>query len=313
MRTSSRIALMSVGLAAGVLALVACGDDSGSSSGGGTAFKFKPLDTGGPLTVAALEKGDIDFALLFSSDGTISAKGFVLLEDDKGLQPVDNLVLVGRKDKLDTAVNAVIEPAMKVLTTPELQALNVQLNVDKKDPADVAKAWLDKGGLLKTGDSLKGKKYTVGSSNFNEQELVSSMVSQLLKANGADVSEKFKIGAREVVAPALENGDIDLYIEYVGSYLTYLKGTPTNDLTKTVADLKTATDPKGVAVGAVAPAEDKNAFVVTKETADKYKLAKVSDLANVKDSLTLGGPPECPQRPLCIMGLESVYGLKFDV
>jgi glycine betaine/choline ABC-type transport system substrate-binding protein len=297
---------------AGVVVLGACGDDGGSGSAGAT-FEFKPLDVGGPLTVAALENGDIDIALLFSSDGAIAAKGFVALEDDKLLQPVENLVLVGGKDKLDAAVNAVVEPAMKALTTNELSTLNKQLNIDKQDPADAAKAWLETGGFLKSGESLKGNKYTVGSSNFNEQELVSSMVSQLLSANGAEVSEKFKIGAREVVAPALANGDIDLYVEYVGSYLTFLGGTPTTDLAKSLDALRAAAEPKGVTVGAVAPAEDKNAFVVTKATADKYKLTKVSDLATVEESLTLGGPPECPKRPLCMLGLIETYGLKFDV
>jgi len=52
---------------------------------------------------------------------------------------------------------------------------------------------------------------------------------------------------------------------------------------------------------------------VTKATADKYKLKNVSDLAKVSDPLKFGGPPECPTRPLCIAGLKSTYGLKFNV
>jgi osmoprotectant transport system substrate-binding protein len=279
----------------------------------GPPIAFKPLDAGGPLTVAALDNGDVQIALLFSSDGVISQKGFVTLEDDKQLQPSENLVAVGRKDKMTPAVTALIDPALAKLTTDELQALNVKMNTDKQDPADVAKAWLDSVGALTPGTSLSGQSFTVGSSNFNEQELVSSMVSQILQANGAKVTEKFKIGAREVVAPALENGDIDLYVEYVGSYLTFLGGTPTSDPAATLADLTQRAGAKGIAVGTPAPAEDKNAFVVTKATADKYSLAKISDLLGVTDQLTLGGPPECPERPLCIKGLESVYGLQFKV
>jgi osmoprotectant transport system substrate-binding protein len=61
------------------------------------------------------------------------------------------------------------------------------------------------------------------------------------------------------------------------------------------------------------PAQDQNAIVVTADTAAKYKLTKVSDLLAVKDQLKMAGPPECPQRPLCIPGYESVYGLQFDV
>ena len=62
------------------LVAVACGSDNTD------AFSFKPLDTGGPLTKAALEKGDVDVALLFSSDADIGAKGWVDLTDDKQLQ-----------------------------------------------------------------------------------------------------------------------------------------------------------------------------------------------------------------------------------
>ncbi len=62
-----------------------------------------------------------------------------------------------------------------------------------------------------------------------------------------------------------------------------------------------------------APAEDKNGFVVTKATADKYKLKAVSDLKGVKDTLTFGGPAECPQRPYCALGLQQTYGLTVKV
>ena len=52
---------------------------------------------------------------------------------------------------------------------------------------------------------------------------------------------------------------------------------------------------------------------MTKATADEFSLVKISDLATVTGDFVFGGPPECPERPLCIVGLESVYGLKFNV
>ena len=67
----------------------------------GLTFKeFKPLDVGGPLTVAALEGGSIDVGLLFTSDPSIASKGFVLLEDDKQLQTSDNIAPVVRDEVL---------------------------------------------------------------------------------------------------------------------------------------------------------------------------------------------------------------------
>jgi osmoprotectant transport system substrate-binding protein len=281
-----------------------------AAAAAGAEITFKPLDSAGPLTIAALNNGDIQIAAIFT---TFTQPDWVVLEDDKNLQPVQNLVVVGRKDKLDDATAAVLDPVMAKLTTDELSALNRQVGDEKKDPADVAKSWLDANGLMTSGTSLNGKSFTVGSANFSEQEIVSSLVSQVLKANGANVSEKFKLGSREVVAPALEKGDIDVYVEYVGAYLNFLGGTPSGDLDKSYADLKTAADAKGIVVLKPAPADDKDGLAVLKATADKYSLSKISDLTKVTDSLTFGGPPECPQRDFCIKGYEKVYGLKFKV
>jgi osmoprotectant transport system substrate-binding protein len=285
---------------------------AGTTAAAGTAIQFKPLDVAGPLTIAALENGDIQMGLLLSSDGTISQNGWVSLEDDKQLQPVENLVTVGNPEKLTTEYAEAIDGALSKLTTEELQALNLKMNVDKEAPADVAAGWLEENDLLSEEPALTGS-IVIGSSNFNEQELVAEMVAQVLEARGVTVERKFKLGAREVVAPALENGDIDAYVEYVGSYLTFLKGEPTSDLDETMTALRAALEPKGLTALEPAPAEDKNAFVVTKATADEFSLVKISDLASITGDFVFGGPPECPERPLCIGGLESVYGLTFNV
>ena len=56
-----------------------------------------------------------------------------------------------------------------------------------------------------------------------------------------------------------------------------------------------------------------NGFYVTKKTAKKFKLKKVSDLKKVAKKLTFGGPPECLTRPLCLGDLsQKLYGLKFS-
>ena len=60
-----------------------------------------------------------------------------------------------------------------------------------------------------------------------------------------------------------------------------------------------------------APAQDANAFVVTRQTAERFGLRTLSDLGRVAPRLTFGGPPECPSRPLCLLGLQRLYGLRF--
>jgi osmoprotectant transport system substrate-binding protein len=119
----------------------------------GLTFKdFKPLDAGGPLTVAALEGKQIDVGLLFTSDPSIVAKSFVLLDDDKHLQLADNIAPVARKDLLskdDGTLKKLLNSISAKLTQTELNDMNKQVAVDKKDSKDVAAAWLKKQGLIK--------------------------------------------------------------------------------------------------------------------------------------------------------------------
>ena len=58
-------------------------------------------------------------------------------------------------------------------------------------------------------------------------------------------------------------------------------------------------------------AEDKDAIVVTKETAAKYNLKSIADLAAVADKLTLGAPPEFQTRADGVPGLQKTYNVKF--
>jgi osmoprotectant transport system substrate-binding protein len=112
--------------------------------------EFKPLDVGGPLTVAALEGGEIDVALLFTSDGVIAAKGFVLLEDDMNLQPAENIVPVLRQELVDSYGQAMIDLLDSVsakLTTAELSELNKRFSLDAEDADVLAKDWLASNGF----------------------------------------------------------------------------------------------------------------------------------------------------------------------
>lgn len=115
----------------------------------GIEFKeFKPLDVGGPLTVTALENGEIDVALLFSSSGVIAKKGFVLLEDDKQLQAADNIVPVVHKDVATDEVRDLLNKVSEALTTENITELNARVEVDKEDPAAVAKDFLEEENLI---------------------------------------------------------------------------------------------------------------------------------------------------------------------
>ncbi len=109
--------------------------------------EFRPLDAGGPLSKTALERGDVDVALIFSSDGAIPAKGFVVLEDDKHLQNADNVVPVIRTAVVTEQVRQVLNRVSAALTTQELAELNKRADVDKEDPEVLAKDWLSMHGF----------------------------------------------------------------------------------------------------------------------------------------------------------------------
>ncbi len=156
-----------------------------------------------------------------------------------------------------------------------------------------------------------GDPITVGSFAFNESVIVAEIYAQALEAEGFTIERKLNLGNREVVAPALESGEIDLVPEYVGSIDTFLGGTPTADSEATWNDAKTLFEEKGVTLLQYSEAQDKNAYVVTAETASQYNLSKVSDLEPVAGDLKFGGPPECPDREFCLIGLVDLYGLNF--
>ena len=108
-----------------------------------------PLYEGGALTVAALQAGQVQAALLFTSDGQIDAHGFVLLKDDRHLQPAENVTPIIRTDVLarfGPQVGEVTNEVSAALTTDELQRLNREVAAGGA-PAAVAAGWLAERGI----------------------------------------------------------------------------------------------------------------------------------------------------------------------
>lgn len=166
--------------------------------------------------------------------------------------------------------------------------------------------------------SPKGSKPTIviGSTNFEEQTIVANLYADVLKHAGYPVKVEPSLGARSIVVPALESGQIDLEPDYAGSLVNYLAG---NDATlpqsKTLKSaesyLKSHLKKYGVTVLPAAKAIDTNVFAVTRATAKKYHLSTIESLKKVASQLVLGGPAECPTYEGCLKGLQSVYGLHF--
>src|SRR5215218_10490788 len=154
----------------------------------------------------------------------------------------------------------------------------------------------------------------LASFDFPESELLGQVYGQALSQHGFPVEQVVQLGSREVVAPALEQGNVDMAPEYLGSALNFLNDSDrvaTADPRQTHARLEQAFAPRGVSVLAFAPAVDRNGFVVSGDLARRHDLKKISDLAPMASQMVIGGPPECPQRPLCLKGLQDIYNLHF--
>lgn len=166
-------------------------------------------------------------------------------------------------------------------------------------------------GACGSGDDADGPTIVVATFNFGESLILGEIYAQVLEDGGYPVERNLGLGSREVVKPALESGEIGLVPEYTGSLGNFLGVTPTADEQSTWQEVKDAFEENGVTLLGYAPAQDKNGFVVTGQTAASLGLSRVSDLAPVAGDLVFGGPPECPERLNCLPGLETTYGLTF--
>ncbi|GAB2869061.1 ABC transporter substrate-binding protein [Streptomyces deserti] len=114
----------------------------------GLEFKsFKALDAGGPLTQAALKKNTVQVADIFTTDPTISREKFVVLKDPKNLFGFQNVQPLVRKGELSKEGVDALNAVSAKLDTDTLMELDAQVQLEKKDPLDVAKGWLKSAGL----------------------------------------------------------------------------------------------------------------------------------------------------------------------
>ncbi len=115
----------------------------------GVKFKeFKALDAGGPLTKAALEKGDVQVANIFSTDSAIETENLVVLEDTKNLFLAQNILPLITKSKVNGTVEDALNKVSEALTTEDLTKYLAKVQVDKQDPATVAKEYLSDKKLV---------------------------------------------------------------------------------------------------------------------------------------------------------------------
>jgi len=238
---------------------------------------------GGPSAdgkTAALKNGQVDAADLFTTDPAIKANNFVVLTDPKSNFGAQNVLPLINKAKATDGVKQVLNFISSKLTTDALIELRTKVETNKEDPDQAAQEWLASLSDLPTSTPAKGASLTIGSANFPENVVLADIYAEALKGAGASVKTHLNIGAREKYIAALKDGSIDLLPEYSGALLQYYdKNAKVASATDVYASLQKAL-PANLIVLDQSAAEDQDAIVVTKGTADKYKLTSIADLAN---------------------------------
>jgi len=150
--------------------------------------------------------------------------------------------------------------------------------------------------------------------DFQENQILVEVYAEAARRAGVPVTVQHGIGTREVVSPALQQGVVDVVVDYLGTALLFARPS-FPDLPEAPEEmhavLRRVLGGRGVLVLDPARAEDQNGFAVTTSFAAENGVGRLSELAPLSPKLVFGGPPECPDRPLCLPGLETVYAIRF--
>lgn len=171
------------------------------------------------------------------------------------------------------------------------------------------------GQMIERNPAFEGKTITIGSKNFTEQKVLGEIFAQAFEAAGFTVRKELNLGDEQTALRALEQGEIDAYPEYTGTALLSFFDTPSDELPtdpqEAYEQARQGFAERDLVAFPPTPFTSSNEVAVTRETAERLGLEKISDLAEHAGELTLYGSPECRQRRDCLLGLQEVYGLRF--
>ncbi|MDW5609649.1 MULTISPECIES: ABC transporter substrate-binding protein [Mycolicibacterium] len=161
------------------------------------------------------------------------------------------------------------------------------------------------------GGEISGdlKSIKVGSADFTESKIIAEIYAQALEANGFTISRQFGIGSRETYIPAVRDHSIDLIPEYTGNLLQYFdpESAATTPDSVLLGLLKAL--PGDLSILYPSPAEDKDTLAVSAETAQRWNLKSIADLAAHSAEVKVGAPSEFQTRQTGLVGLKEKYGL----
>jgi osmoprotectant transport system permease protein len=157
------------------------------------------------------------------------------------------------------------------------------------------------------------KPVVVASKPFGESYLLAEMFAQLLEARGIAVDRRPGLGATEIAFRAIRTGSADVYPEYTGTGLLAILGERPEPDPRKVFDRVSREFRRRWNARWLPPLGFENTYAVAvrRETAERYGLATLSDLARVGRSLRAGLTPDFIGRPDGLPGLTRAYGVRF--
>jgi osmoprotectant transport system substrate-binding protein len=176
---------------------------------------------------------------------------------------------------------------------------------------------LSGAGAITSHPANASVSFVIGSKNFTEQRVLGQIYAQGLRAAGYTVRARLNLGNQDMALKALEAGEVDAYPEYTGTALLAFFGKRASQLPK---DSQAAYEQAKQGFAAMSPPlvaypptpfTSSNEVAVTRATARRYRLRRISDLAKVDGKLKLYGSPECRHRLDCLIGLQRIYHLRF--
>jgi len=154
----------------------------------------------------------------------------------------------------------------------------------------------------------------IGAKNFTENLLLAEMIAQLVETHTElRVERRFGLGGTMIAHNALNDGAIDLYVEYTGTALTViLRAESMQDPDAVLVRVREAYDAR-FALEWLTPFRINNtyALAVRSAVARERGWSEISDLVPLAASLRAGFTPEFSERPDGYPGLKTTYGLRF--
>jgi osmoprotectant transport system permease protein len=158
------------------------------------------------------------------------------------------------------------------------------------------------------------EKIVVGSKNFSEQLILGNMLADIIEnKTDLEVERKLNLGGTQVAFSAVNNGDIDVYVEYTGTGLVNILNQIPGGSPDEVYDSVQKEFNAKYGIKWLEPLGFNNtyALAVRPDTAKQYGLKTISDLAKVSDELIMGPTIEFPNREDGLIGLEKTYNMQF--